>query len=235
MVEKQVMIKLGENGCVQGSFLKRFIKAFTLAEVLITLGIIGIVAAMTVPALINKYKNKQAVVQLQKAYSELSQVINRASVDFGPAYEWSDWDNAETITRNYILPYYKSLKVYESQYFNYPMCGYAAKEQYSWLNHVGVSTPFTNYMISFHTNNGVCIGIEPVKKEIYIDINGARKDNKRNTFGRDIFVFVITPDSRLMPVGYDLTRTRLNADCNINGKGYYCAARIMLDNWEMKY
>ena len=48
-------------------------KAFTLAEVLITLGIIGIVAAMTLPTLIGKYQKKQTVTQLKKSYTEISQ------------------------------------------------------------------------------------------------------------------------------------------------------------------
>ena len=46
--------------------------AFTLAEVLITLGIIGVVAAMTMPAIISSYQKKQTVSQLKKAYSLLS-------------------------------------------------------------------------------------------------------------------------------------------------------------------
>ena len=41
--------------------------AFTLAEVLITLGIIGVVAAMTIPSLIQSYKEKQTVVTLTVA------------------------------------------------------------------------------------------------------------------------------------------------------------------------
>lgn len=44
--------------------------AFTLAEVLITLGIIGVVAAMTLPALINKTKNKELHTAFLKTYSE---------------------------------------------------------------------------------------------------------------------------------------------------------------------
>lgn len=42
------------------------LKAFTLAEVLITLGIIGVVAAMTLPALINNKQNKELEVLLIK-------------------------------------------------------------------------------------------------------------------------------------------------------------------------
>ena len=41
-------------------------KAFTLVEVLITLGIIGVVAAMTLPALIQKQHRKETSVKLKK-------------------------------------------------------------------------------------------------------------------------------------------------------------------------
>lgn len=41
-------------------------RAFTLAEVLITLGIIGVVAALTLPSVITNYQKKQTVEQLKK-------------------------------------------------------------------------------------------------------------------------------------------------------------------------
>ena len=50
-------------------------KGFTLAEVLITLGIIGIVAAMTMPVLIEKVNHKIVVNRLKKMYSTLSQAM----------------------------------------------------------------------------------------------------------------------------------------------------------------
>ena len=50
-------------------------KAFTLAEVLITLTIIGVIAAITIPNLMQKYTKHQYVVGLKKAYSELSNAI----------------------------------------------------------------------------------------------------------------------------------------------------------------
>ena len=41
--------------------------AFTLAEVLITLGIIGVVAALTIPSIVADYRNKQTATQLKYA------------------------------------------------------------------------------------------------------------------------------------------------------------------------
>ena len=52
-------------------------KAFTLAEVLITLGIIGVVAAMTLPTLVNNTEKKELDAQLTKSYSVLQNAINR--------------------------------------------------------------------------------------------------------------------------------------------------------------
>ena len=56
---------------------------FTLAEVLITLGIIGIVAAMTLPTLVQNYKKKELVTKLQKVYTVMNQAINLAEVENG--------------------------------------------------------------------------------------------------------------------------------------------------------
>lgn len=52
--------------------LWKYKKAFTLAEVLITLGIIGVVAAITIPGLITKYQKLATVVKLKKVYSQLN-------------------------------------------------------------------------------------------------------------------------------------------------------------------
>ena len=62
--------------------------AFTLAEVLITLGIIGVVAAMTIPTLIADYQEKQTVTQLTKAYSMLSQAVQLMYAEYGPITTW---------------------------------------------------------------------------------------------------------------------------------------------------
>lgn len=62
--------------------------AFTLAEVLITLGIIGVVAAMTMPSLIANYQEKQRVSQLKKVYSALSQAFVTAVQENGTPDEW---------------------------------------------------------------------------------------------------------------------------------------------------
>ena len=58
--------------------MKKF-KAFTLAEVLVTLGIIGVVSAMTVPTLMQNYQRQSYVTQLHKVYNELGQALQKGT------------------------------------------------------------------------------------------------------------------------------------------------------------
>ena len=62
--------------------------AFTLAEVLITLGIIGVVAALTIPNIISDYQEKRTVATLKKAYSTIFQAYLLAKNDYGDITEW---------------------------------------------------------------------------------------------------------------------------------------------------
>ena len=68
------------------------IKSFTLAEVLITLGIIGIVAAMTLPIVIGNYKKQVVSSRLKKFYSIMNQAIlmsenDNESIEYWDFYE----------------------------------------------------------------------------------------------------------------------------------------------------
>ena len=66
-------------------------KAFTLAEVLITLGIIGVVAAMTMPTLIANHRKSAASAKLKKFYSVMSQAVILAEAEQGGTSP-SNWD-----------------------------------------------------------------------------------------------------------------------------------------------
>ena len=57
--------------------------AFTLAEVLITLAIIGVVAAMTMPSLIQHFQKKSLETQTQRFYSMMSQAVKQYMADYG--------------------------------------------------------------------------------------------------------------------------------------------------------
>lgn len=62
--------------------------AFTLAEVLITLGVIGVVAAITMPVIIQKIEEQRTINQLSKVYSTLSQAWQAMVTEYGPFTTW---------------------------------------------------------------------------------------------------------------------------------------------------
>ena len=85
-------------------------KSFTLSEVLITLGIVGIVAAMTLPNLIGKWQKTVHVNRMKHTYSIISNAFQLSIQDNGNPKEW-DWGNSiskENVTRiveTYLIPY----------------------------------------------------------------------------------------------------------------------------------
>ena len=85
--------------------------AFTLAEVLITLGIIGVVAALTLPNLIENHNRKVVETRLEKVYSTMNQAIRMAELDYGDRENWfvdyADKDEQKAWIKKYILPYIK--------------------------------------------------------------------------------------------------------------------------------
>jgi len=64
---------------------------FTLAEVLITLGIIGVVAAVTIPTLIHNHKKKLIETRLTQTVSIINQLLKRIEADEGEIDNWSYW------------------------------------------------------------------------------------------------------------------------------------------------
>lgn len=91
---------------------------FTLAEVLITLGIIGVVAAFTLPTLIHAYQEKVIVHSLAEVYSILNQAYKMSSDDNGPISAWdlsSNQDEARAQIIEKLAPYMKSYSICDNK------------------------------------------------------------------------------------------------------------------------
>ena len=89
-------------------------KGFTLAEVLITLGIIGIVASMTLPSIINDYRDKETVTEVRKTYSDIYNAINNARISDGNINDNSvlfNPENSSTQTAQNFIKYFNGAKL----------------------------------------------------------------------------------------------------------------------------
>ena len=69
--------------------------AFTLAETLIVMGIIGIVSALTLPNLNSSTGEKEKIAKVKKIYRDLDDAVTRAQAVYGPIETWKDLDSNE--------------------------------------------------------------------------------------------------------------------------------------------
>lgn len=152
-------------------------KAFTLAEVLITLGIIGIVAAITIPILVSSYQEKVFVTQFQKVYSQLSQAYNMAAKDNGTADTWSSSQDAY----NYLKPYFNINEDCPN------VVGCFPQVSYNDLKGSPAENPYNRVRYKFNLTNGVSMMFDGTVG-IFVDTNGK---NGPNQFGYDFFYLIL--------------------------------------------
>jgi len=93
--------------CVAGQAARL---GFTLAEILITLGIIGVVASLTLPTLIQSHRKQVVENKLQKFYSIINQAVKMSEIDNGDKNTWII-DNIDTYYNTYLKNYLNAIKV----------------------------------------------------------------------------------------------------------------------------
>lgn len=214
--------------------------AFTLAEILITIGIIGVVAAITIPTLITNYQKKITATKLKKTYAELTNAVKLSEADNGEVSGWNITNKSEENFDEYILPYIK-----------------ASKKNYSSLNYTCANGNNCHVLGIAHSKTAVytllsgvdIITLQYNSNEKYIDtvvdLNGV--NNKPNKIGKDTFYIYIHPKLGLRMsqenqgeanqgiTSYKSRKTLLNGPAsygyNCKNLGIWCGALIQRDGW----
>ena len=221
--------------------------AFTLAEVLITLGIIGVVAALTLPSVITNYQKKQTVTQLKVAYQAVSEVIERAKLDYGDTLEVPEnvyntinvYTNNINLSKLYLDPYFTGAYRYSGKSINIKD---KSNKGYFILNYAGSGYGDKNPLC---TTKGFCYWVINHSANYYhiiIDINGPKAPN---IAGRDVFLFTLNgqyiPGKGIFtidnPKAINNSGNTTTNECNNDTQGYWngssCAALIINNNWEI--
>ncbi len=160
---------------------------FTLAEVLITLGIIGVVAAMTLATLINNYKAMRDVTIAKKKFAEVQQIISSIQAELGDYSNWSGM-NTNAFFEQYVdkhINYVKKKKL--------GVTGENLIYKEAEINHV------CNYIYEMADGTILIFGIpsagistQDKDKDrvwkIHVDINGLKEPN---ALGRDVFTMTL--------------------------------------------
>ena len=177
--------------------------AFTLAEVLITLGIIGVVAAMTIPSLIQSYKEKATVTAVKQSYSIFAQALKMVTIDNPDLSALTDSSlSAKENSQIMFKEISKHIKKVKSCDVDKKCMG---NTYYLNLNNEKVSNWDTyNNLVTGVLANGTSFwilslpasisGEETYAGQIGIDINGNKRPNK---FGVDFFWFTFNKNGEL--------------------------------------
>jgi len=183
--------------------------AFTLAEVLITLAIIGVVAAMTIPTLISNYQEKVTVTKIKKAFAVLDQAMKLAVVNHGTVDSWGltitttieDEENPNIYSDETIASSDRFLDVLTENLRVVKRCRY---------EECGKSGPFGGNSFTYFNDGTIIRGLHISNPDCSREV-GPRNDicgdfyigiNEEEEFdGVNTFVFWITKNG-LIPVGF---------------------------------
>ena len=178
-------------------------KGFTLAEVLITIAIIGVVAALTIPGIIAKVDKHQHYVRFMKIYNTLQKAFQLSVAENGNP---NNWNRGNLNTEDYFKKYLgKYLNISKDCTGDPEGCGAKGKRVY--VLGGDLEGDYANYMddqsypLSLMLQDGSILmlwswefgftenGYSHFEGMIMIDTNGASKGP--NTWGRDLFVFIL--------------------------------------------
>jgi len=230
-----------------------------LAEVLITLAIIGVVAAITIPSIVANHQKRTLETQFVKVYRTLNQVMQLAQAEHGDFSTW-DWKDSysdserDEFVKKYITPYLNVAKFCPTD--NSGDWCFDPNANYKTFIGTALVNPDTvqdrpsvllqdgtSFIITMRDNclsvyNDRCLGID-------IDINGAKKPN---TWGRDMFAFNLYPHTgEFLPNG--INKSKYDENTKSYGKnsieeidrlcttssGWVCTAKVVLEGFKMNY
>lgn len=221
-----------------------FKKGFTLAEVLITLGIIGVISALTLPSLLQDSNTAQIGPKLAKASSMFMQANNSLMLD----------NNLDSYIINDKL-IYDSASAYVEDLINHLKATISGSHSVTAEKLDKMDDYNATNKACFTTNDGIyfCVILKhphpyysaaaPVHTQIigtvYVDINGPTKPNIAAT---DVFAFALAADGTLRPVGgtnwngEDDVVTHWSKNCNSPGsKSLACTGSVFENDFKVTW
>lgn len=223
-------------------------KGFTLAEVLITLSIVGVVAILTIPATMRNYQKKVYVTQLQKVYSQISEaalaIMNDEHVD--NFYETFAGTNSTCDTAGNCT---QGLGYFINKYINPTMKDCAntgclpTVSSYKTLSGDFAGDPAGEYCAQTQNGATICGFFNPRNTcmSIAVDVNGIEKPN---IVGRDLFVMDIHEDGAISDYGSGCSAGSQGcaaSQCNqgttdgIYSRACGCLTSVIEAGWKMEY
>lgn len=173
-------------------FRKSF--AFTMAEVLMVIAVIGVTASLALPNLSNNMEEKKTVSALRKIYAELDTAYQAVVAQYGRPPEWADITNStsdEAMTAEFFGKFNRVLSNTSTSQSRVTRLKDNSEVEY---NVKSMSDIISG--LSTKTQNNSCTG---EMGNLIVDVNGHKKGE--NTIGRDKFTFYMCYEEGLVPSG----------------------------------
>ena len=223
--------------------------AFTLAEVLVTLGIIGVVSAMTVPTLMQNYQRQSYVTQLHKTYNEMSQALLRYQTDKNAINLTEAGMTSQDAVNDFIKTYFKTVQecdtvnsCFASSYKT--LSGETLPTYYFTMQNVKAYVLANGVSVRPGYNTDECAASNGVRiVAVAIDINGKKGPN---IGGRDLFWMYFYNNGLIddkpndlvsnAPLTTEQREASFNKRCDtVSGSPDGCMGKIINDGWQMNY
>ena len=205
--------------------------AFTLAEILITLGVIGVVAALTLPSLITKYQEKQLVTSYLRVYSLLENAYRHVQAEYGTFENWSgavitinggdgkpdtSLSQRKNLYEYMIKPYIQVNEAFLPADWNWDGKTNCWPKSSSNLGGEPYSSNYNGELThkpAVSLKSGECIVLAYANGDFVVDLNSKKGPN---VLGKDQFVFNFDPlkPERIKPGFYQRWWTDISEYCN---------------------
>lgn len=200
-------------------------KAFTLTELLVALGIIGAIAAMAIPSLLNSINNRIHAAQMKSFTQSMQQLINNQLIKYKTKNLFeTDFAGIDTLLTDsnfdiaYLCTGTDSRDCWADTYTK--ISGSSACTVYStYQNSAKLKSGLVFTMLNWSTNN----------KFVWVDVNGS---DAPNICGRDVFAFYISKDGKIEYADSDLDNAITSCK---SGDAGYCYKALVENNWVMPY
>ena len=219
--------------------MTNFKKGFTLAEVLVTLAIIGVVSALTVPGLMNSYQKQTYVTQLHKFYNEMTQALTQYKTDKNALNLKEAGFTSQANVNTFVETYFKVINSCDQ--WN-PCFEDISTYKYLSGGSIGNRANPKSYTLASGASIRPYYYVEGEKLiNLFVDINGPKGPN---ILGRDLFFMGIYSNGMIddfynsatnAPLSTTMRETVYAGNCQSGGNVYGCFGKILNDNWQMTY
>jgi prepilin-type N-terminal cleavage/methylation domain-containing protein len=215
-------------------------EGFTLAEVMIAMGVIGVIALVCIPTFIQFEQDRDIVISLKRDQSIIAQATKMAEAQNG---DFENWELENLTEKDIFNQYYKNNLKVNKVCQNSGDC-WEETSDFRGNNLVSGGSKYGitgNSKFAIILPNGTNMTLTKVKEidekfgintkfantiMFLVDVNGAKGPN---AIGKDVFAFALGNQGQIIPAGEDNDSYNCRKNCDLDDDFWDCSAKVLKD------